>query len=343
MADIITVAGLSQEAKKYQPQLKLLPYYMLMERLAYLGVGLLEVAGIDTLIETQRKGGLLRAYDEANIDNETDILRFVERDLATKRAVISMKDNITNYNTKKLLNVPEAGTGINQDKKHPFADLITATVIKTCAEDILTALFPASYDKLDRSPLGAFTGFDTLIDNYIAGFEITEALGNLKPTGAIVAPVDENDTSAIDKIVGFVRSSDDFLQDQPAIMLMTKATYRNAQDALENKFKYKDADFNAVQAYINDKAGSNVFLRPNNTMGVGDRLILQKPGNFHFGMDTFSDHEFVQTRNPWEDPNLVQFWLQAAFGTRIASLHRKSFCVNDGTPIAKSFGGDYTA
>jgi len=47
-------------------------------------------------------------------------------------------------------------------------------------------------------------------------------------------------------------------------------------------------------------------------------------------------------RNPWEDPNLVQFWLQFDAGARINSVHPYKFIVNEGTPAANSLSGDYT-
>jgi hypothetical protein len=59
-------------------------------------------------------------------------------------------------------------------------------------------------------------------------------------------------------------------------------------------------------------------------------------------MDTLGDEAFVQVRNPYEDPNLVQFWIQGKYGTRIRELHEKAFQINEGSPVANTLSGDYS-
>jgi hypothetical protein len=340
MAAILSISDISQEAKTYQQQLRFLPYFILGEQLGKLGIQLMQVAGTDVITQSQRKGGLLKPYDADNIDYSAEMMKFREAELVTKTAVISLKDSIKNYSGKKLMNVPSPGTAFNQTKKHPFQDLITSGIVTTAAEDILDALFGAEYDKTDRSPLGCFDGYDTLIADLIASIDIAEAVGNVNPTGSLTAPSDEDDYDTINSIVDFVRGGSSFLL-RNGMLLLSRNVYRYAVDALENKYKYKAWDLNGVQQYLNDKCGSNIVLVPNEFMGTGDRLMLTIPGNLHFGMDTFGDQEFVQVRTPYEDPNLMQFWLQADFGARIVSIHKKEFMINDGTPAYTALAGDY--
>jgi hypothetical protein len=59
-------------------------------------------------------------------------------------------------------------------------------------------------------------------------------------------------------------------------------------------------------------------------------------------MDSLGDESFVQVRNPFEDPNYVQFWLQAKYGTRIRSIHEKVFQVNEGSAVGVQLSGDYS-
>jgi len=341
MADIITVTSISQEAKKYQEQLRLLPYYIMAPELANAGIQLLQVAGIDVITQAQRRGGLLKPYvPGAAITNEDDLMKFREAELAPKTAYISMIDNIKNYNAKKLMNVPAPGTALNQTKKHPFEKLISANVVKTATEDVLDALWSAERNPAVLTPQGTFDGYDKKIDDFITATDISAANGNLKPTGAIVAPVDETDYTAVNTLVDFVRAAHSFLR-KNGVLYITHNVYLFAIDALENKFKYKDWDLNGLQRYINEKAKAKITLVVSEHMGTGDRIELTIPGNFHFGMDTMGDVEFVQIRNPFEDPNIVQFWLQADFGARIVSIHEKEFQVNDGTPVSVELAGDY--
>ena len=269
-------------------------------------------------------------------------MKFREAKLEMKTSVISFKDNIKNYKGKKLMNLPMPGTAENQTKKHPFEELITSNIVKTASEDILDGLWSAEYDITDRTPQGCFDGYDTLIDDMITATEIAAGEGNLVATGEIVTPANDTDYNAINKLVAFVRSSSHFLK-RMGVLYVTKNVYQFAVDALELKFKYKDWGLNDVQRYINEKAGAKVTLIPNDFMGTGDRILLTIPGNLHFGMDTFGDEEFVEVRTPYEDPNAMQFWLQADFGCRIVSIHKKEFQVNDRSGVGASIGGDYVS
>ena len=58
-------------------------------------------------------------------------------------------------------------------------------------------------------------------------------------------------------------------------------------------------------------------------------------------MNTPGDQRFVQVRNPYEDPNIVQFWMQFESGTRVNSLNSKVLMVNQGTATANQLSGDY--
>jgi hypothetical protein len=343
MANAITVDGLSQEAKSYQKQLRFLPYYILGPILESHGISLMQVAGIDTSIEAQRKGNLLRPYVQGAINNKDGIVKFVESELILKTSYISIRDNIKNYTDKKLMNKPEAGTGINKTKEHPFKKLVTSKTVETASEDVLDALFTGIYNDAAVTPSAqdCFNGYEKHIDDAVLNGAISAGNNNLLTTGAIAAPTSETDYAAIDVLVEFVRSASKFLR-KNGIFYITTETYLYAVDALEYKYKYKDMDLNAVEAYINKKAKSKVKLIASDHMGIGSRLVLTIPGNFDFGVDTFGDYQFVDVRDPYEDPNEIQFWLQADFGTRIRSFHPKVFHTNDQGLTADPVSGDFT-
>lgn len=71
--------------------------------------------------------------------------------------------------------------------------------------------------------------------------------------------------------------------------------------------------------------------------------MLMKDGLLDFGWNTQRATQFVQVRDPFEDPNDVQFWLQAAYGTRIQDWHEKVFRINDQTNECINLAGDYAA
>ena len=344
---VVNVSALVETAIKYQKDFNTLPYAILGPQLAAIGIGLRQVANKDVITNMRRKGGLLRPYAVGQaIENQAEIMRFNQRTLKVEKAYMSMKDNILNYQDKKILNKPQAGSGINKTKEHPLKQLIVDNIIIPVGEDILDALFFAERDESDLSPMGVFDGYNTIIANDIASGDIAVGKKNLISTGDILSPNDPlsaTDTAAVDQLVEFVRAANPFLRSKPSLFYLPHKIYLFAIDALENKLKHKpDATLKDLENYINEKAGSKVKIIVADVFGTGDRIELTRPYNFEFGMETFGDQEFVQVRKDiYPDPNEVNFWLQAMFGTRINDVHEKVFCINDGTPVANSMSGDY--
>ncbi len=339
---IITVSALSEAAKTYQKDLRYLPYGMLVPELDRLGIGMLQVANIDVKMGFERLGGGLRPYAIAQANPDySDLGKFTERELKVETAYAAMKDHILNYQDKKYVN-PVAGTAINQTKKHPLEALIIGEKVKTYAEDVLDALYHGKRDTADLSPIGAFTGFETIIKAEIVATTVAAGKGNLKTTGIFAAPVDENDVAAIGKLVTFVRSGHPMMRRYPTILQMSEQVAFWALDALQNKKKYRaDVTLDMLSAYINEQCGSKVTCVISQHMGTGGRLVWTVPGNLDFGMNTFGDHEFVQVRAPFEDPNIMQYWIQSAFGCRITNLHQKVFCTNEQVLTSVRLSGDY--
>lgn len=338
---LINIAALAEQAKTYQPDLRTLPYVIIGNVLNAHGIAMKPVAGIDVVTVGERKGGLIRPYAPGTVTEQTEIMKAAERELKVEAAYISMKDNIKNYQTARIINNPSLVLGINETKENPFKDLIVANVVKTASEDVLDAMFHASRNTSDLSPLGAFTGFFKHIDTAITATEIAAGKGNLIATGALPIPGTGVETAAVDRIILFVRSADRMLKDYPAVLYMSRAVYSNAIDALDAKYPSKNIDIFALQNYINQKAQSKVVIVVSDLVGSGSRIILTVPGNFEFGINTMSAIDFVKVRSPFEDPNEMQFWLQADFGTRILSFNKKVFAINDQVNTSVALSGDY--
>jgi hypothetical protein len=117
------------------------------------------------------------------------------------------------------------------------------------------------------------------------------------------------------------------------------------KDALENKkTSYKDVTFaNVLTQLKEDCALPNLQIVSHYALGTGTRLMLTEPGNLDLGMNSFSDVGFVQVRDPFEDANLVQFWMQFEIGMRIKKLHKRGFMVSNGTVTSNPLSGDYSS
>lgn len=341
---VVNITGLTRAAEKYNPDFQVLPYAVLMNAMRELGVRMISVKYKDTLIEKLRKGGITKPYDQNEEIVYSNVGKLQERSLIVEPSFAAIKDNIRNYREKQVLFDPMANAVDNKTKKHPLEKMIIGDQIITVGEDILDALFPAERNTSDQSPMGMFNGIDTIIDNAIASGEIALAEKNLVNSGSFAAPISESDTDAWDALVAWVRSAHaKFAMNQVVDLRIPIKIYNYCSDALGNKLRYKNVEFEDFVRHLQDKANMpKLRVIKHYAIGTGDRLTLQIGGNIDFGMNTLGDEQFVQIRNPWEDPNLVQFWLQFDAGMRINSLHPYKFLVNEGTPVANSLSGDYT-
>ena len=337
----VTVTSITNEAIKYQEELRYLPYKELLEVLPDEGIRLLEVADRDIETTFERKRGGLRPYDPATI-NYADLGKMGEMELQVNKCVYPIKDSILNYSTKKILGKPQAGDGVNQTKKHPLEMLILREKGKTVGEDILDALYSGVRSVADQTPSGTMNGYDKLIDDAVTATTISLANGNLVNTGVLATPVDDTDTLAVDRLVLFVRAADRFLR-KNGLLKITANVYQFAIDALGNKIKnHSLVDNDMLERYINVQARAIIKLVVSDNMGTGTRVHLTTPDNFDLGMNTFGDWQYVQVRSIFEDPNLVQFWTQLNLGARIRGFHKKVFQVSEQAVAHADLSSDYS-
>lgn len=346
MPQIVNVESITRAAKQYDPMLKMLPFATLDPVLTDLGINLLEVGdgeNIETTIE--RNGKLIKPYVATNSDKDADekeILSFSEMPLQTKKVYAALKDHIDNYTQEKVV-MNDVNKVDQQTKKHPLEILILTEKVKTVAEDQIDALFHSKFDTSDQSPLGISDGFYTLQDNFIADGKISEAKGNLVACGALTAPANESDYTAFKNLVTWLRAAHAMLKNQNVNLYIPGPTLLNVRDSAANKFRYlNDVSTDTLQAILREHALiKNLNIKTHYCLGTGTRLFLTVNGNLDYGMSRRSDSQYVQIRQPYNDPNWIQFWLQFRVGQRIKSIHPKSFVMSDGTTASVSLSGDY--
>jgi hypothetical protein len=340
---IINVTDLNRAAEKYNPVLQVYPFTVLNDVLSALEINLLEVKGKDKFVTFERLGGTSKPYVAGAKILYSDLGKVLERVLEVKTSYNALKDHIMNFNGKLVAtNDPASQAVDNKQKKHPLEALILMEKIKTIGEDILDAMFFAERDESDLSPMGMFDGFGKHIADGIAAGDIAVGKGNYFSTGPILAPVN-GDTNAIDQLVNFIRAAHPTLRKR-GVLYITGTTLFRAKDALGNKIPYKDAfSFNVFLEYLKGAAQApNLKIITGDSLGTGDNLLLTIPRNLDFGVNTKGDNNFMQVRNPFEDPNFVQFWSQWDAGSRIRYIHAKTFMVNDGVPVSNELSGDYS-
>ena len=335
----VNLAPLQEVAKRLDKELKLLPIVKMREELGRMGITLYpEIQNKDIATHFERKGGILRPYTPLTAVTNQDVGKALESVLEVKTAYASVKDNIKNYQTVAV--GPDDLLGKNVTKKHPWERVMIWAIVSTFGEDLLEALFAGARVDGGTSPLDAFDGFDTKITAYKSAGEITTGKHNLVATGDISDPSDNTDTDAFDQLLDFWESADPSLRRANSLLYLPFDIASAYNKAFFNKFKYK-SNVDEWRRIDLEGSGGKCKIVPSDIMGTGNRIILTIPGNFHLGMNSQSDDQFVQVREPYEDPNIKQFWIQGDYGTRILSINKKVFQTNDGTPIAASLAGDY--
>lgn len=343
---IINTDSISRAAKQYDPLLKALPFATLDPVLTDLGINLLEVGDGENIETTfERNGKLIKPYVASTSDKDADekeIGRFVEMPLQTKKAYAALKDHIDNYTSEKVV-INDVNKVDQATKKHPLEMLILNEKVKTVAEDQIDAMFHSKFDTSDESPMGISDGFYTLQDNFVTAGDIAASKGNIVACGSLAAPANESDITAFKSILAWLRSGDEFLKNQNVNLYIPGGVLLNIRDAAANKFRYlNDVNVNTLEQILREHALiKSLNIKTHYCMGSGTRIFLTVNGNLDYGMSKRSDSQFVQVRNPYKDPNWVQFWLQFRVGQRIKNIHRKKFMMSDGTVTSVSLSGDY--
>lgn len=336
----ITVDDLTRLAVKYQKDIKMLPYAVIAKVLAEHGITLFPgVQNEDIIISFLRKQGIAKPYFPGLTIENSDIGKIEQSKLKVEKAYASVTDNIWNY-VEKIMVSPDEMLGKNKSKKHPFEVKTMMAIIITFAEDILDALFNAERNEADNSPMGLFDGFETKVNKAIVAGKIAAGLGNQVDSGTFPAPLDESDFIAYTRLRDWLRQANPYLL-RKGNLLLPRVVARNCRDALKNKTKQKAATFIDFLEYLNDDIDGNLSMTRSMFMGTGERIYLTAPGNMDFGMNTLGDEKYVQVRNISKDPNEVNYWIQADYGTRWRSFHKKVFMTNTGSLTANALSGDY--
>lgn len=346
MAQIIKPEGLTEAAKTYDPILRTLPFVTLSQFAAALGLNIIEVENEDIIVNKRRLAGSTGPYKQGmTITYKEEVARFVESSLKPELVVSKTKDNILNYKDKKVLVM--AGTPLDlKSKKHPLEQMIVRDEITSHAEDVIFQAFFSERDEDVFSPGTAFTGFFPVINALVIGGLISADLGNYDTTGAFAMPVDADDTDAYDNLVEFIGSSHNMLRSAQGgapqllaaqtVLKAARAAYRNKVNAFQMPTMTQ-----VLEAIREDAFCPSLIVNTHEALGTGSKLVLQKVGNMDMGFNTNKSDQFCQVRNIYDDPNEVQFWIEAAYGTRVRDVHQKVFKTNEQQNTGLDLAGDY--
>ncbi len=339
MTGILDLDKLKRYAKEYDGVLRTLPYFTFQDFAAAMKLNVIEIDNEDVIVNARRKAGHTGPYKAgAEITYPDEVGKLVEMSIKPELTVSRLKDNILNYKTKKVLS--NAGERVDHTtKKHPLEKFVVDNHIISHSEDVTFSAFFAERNDNVFSPMTSFTGFFPWIDHFKTTNDITMANRNLVRTGTFAGGDGKND---YDRLIDFLRAAHPFLRRKAIlyysteIELICKEAFRQKVNAFARpttedfwKAVKDDAKFPGLEPVTHE------------AYGTGQALILIRPGMMDFGVNTKKATKFVQIRDIFEDPNELQFWLQAGYGTRFQDLHQKVFQVNEFTNEGVDLAGDY--
>ena len=344
----IKVSSLQKTAEKYDKVLRTLPLFFLTDAIKALRFNVQQVANEHVLTNIRRHSGGTGPYVAgSDIAYKNNLVDFEHASLKVARTYFAVKDNVTNYDDTDVQFL--GGKPVDEvTKRHPLEYLIIENMIKTHSEDLMFAIFHGSRDDDGTNALASFDGLNSAIDALISSGRLNAASGNYAPTGAFVAPTSDSDYSAYENLVDFIGGAHPMLrsaQGGTTLLYITENTLVNVRAALRNKLKALEyPTMEQTIAHLREDAlCPSLEVISHVALGLGSRVILCKQGLFDFGWNTKQASQFVQVRNIFEDPNDVQFWMQASYGVRLRDWHQKLFRVNDQVNEVLDLAGDYAA
>jgi len=143
--------------------------------------------------------------------------------------------------------------------------------------------------------------------------------------------------------VDWMRKANFFLRQGEVILYCSEHVMNSVRKSYKTRVAaHTDPTFADTVKLLRDDANMpalQIITEPE--FGTGSQLMLIKPGLLDIGTRNITDGNFISVRNIERDPNEVQFWVQAAYDTRIIDIHPKVFMVNEEINSLIDLAGDY--
>lgn len=340
----VTVDALKAAATNYNTVLSTLPSVVLAEKLALLGFRQLSEGVPITNTEYLRKANLIKPYQQGNVKNNNEVGSFRLVKLSPETVYASVKDNVTNYDGTPLL-----GSILTHDpklKKLPIEAIVLGSIAESVSEDFIFCAIHGVRDLAGTNGAAdAFDGINRQITNWLTAGEIDASKGNLISTGAcpneVAATNPAKPGDAFKWCVAFLRQLNPILLKSTFSLQMSSTLKLKLQDSCNALYPQFQGVANLLERLRYAADAPQMDIVSDFTLGGGDALRAVVPGWADFSLYTSGSEKFISVRNPYEDPNDVQFWLQSKVATRLNAIHKKVFAKNDQSFTAIDFRGDY--
>lgn len=341
----VNFEGLSSAAKRWDPVLRTLPFIQLNDTAKRMKLNIMNVKSGEHIIKNKRRqAGILAPYSVGlTLDQNKELMKFVEASLKPEIVFANVPDNVTNYEEIDILS--NQGNPVdNKSKKHPLEFLILRDIVTSFSEDVAFNLFHAQRDEDVLSPSTAFNGFNYKLSLLKTVEQISEANKNLVNSGKFgVIPTEGDARDDYQALVDWLKQSNYFLRRSESLLYASETVMNAVRKSYKERVKaHTDPTFEDTVRLLRDDANMprlQIITEPE--YGTGSQLMLTIPGQLDVGTRNTSDGDFVSVRNVEKDPNEVQFWVQSAYDTRIRDIHPKEFMINEEINSINDWAGDY--
>lgn len=346
MPKVINFESLTSAAKQWDPVLRTLPFRTLNETAKRMRLNIVNVESGEHIIKNKRrKAGIIAPYSAGlTLNQSKELMKFLEASLKPEIVFAYVPDNVTNYEDINIIS--NQGNPVdNKSKKHPLEYLILKDIVTSFSEDVAFNLFSAQRDEEVLSPATSFNGFNYKLSVLKTAREISAENKNLVESGKFGQGTAQNPVDDYQKLVDWLREANFFLRQGEVILYCSEHVMNSVRKSYKTRVAaHTDPTFSDTVKLLRDDANMpalQVITEPE--FGTGSQLMLIKPGLLDIGTRNITDGNFISVRNIERDPNEVQFWVQAAYDTRIIDIHPKVFMINEEINGINDLAGDYIA
>lgn len=205
-------------------------------------------------------------------------------------------------------------------KEYQFVKRVALEMAKKIGEGLYDNLFSADRNAAGATTADLFNGFNTLVNDAIAGATMSGALGNLQDISLTPTTVD----NVGDQLKAAWRNLDRHLKKQKVNLYLPVSVLEMYEDWFQVEYGHAPWNNDFTQRALVGSQGKCRFV-PLDNMEGGNLMHFTIKENMNVGFDQQSDVEELKIRE-CDNPKLVQFFMKAYFGCGWETIQKEYMC-----------------
>jgi len=338
-AKFIGLENVQSVANKLSPNIVMGPAFYMKEEIDRLGIK------VETGVQYQLtktvfagKGGQTRKKEVGNVQ-ESKLGYMFSRKLTANICVHRVRVNEDVFKEKPGNIAINGNAAPHFERTEEFMN----KEAQLFSEDIWNNVIGGDAASNDNE-MNLFDGLITVQNIDINDGVVSEAAGNLVPSGVFDGPQSEGDCAAYDEFVKWHNAWDKKLKKQKVNVYLPTDIAQAIADAYEQKHRSHKSvtELDNGNYQIKSDGLSKLTFIPMDEI-KGNRVFATIPGNLILGVNNESDDSFVDVeKEPSHDTKEYVMQIQGIFGFMIEDPSARAFVTNGGTAEMEFNSGDYT-